>query len=113
LLKSPSLDLLSTIPQKLTEMHESASSLSPPDSSSLPVTLVDPGKRQWETSKTGYVNWAVTQLVESTKEEDGRSTGKSSNIHALNVKVEEIGSADGFRRVVEAHADGSAWDQDE
>ena len=99
-------------------MHESASSLSPTDSSSFPITLVDPGKRQWETSKTGYVNWAVTQLVERTKEEDGRSTGKgSSTIHALSVKVEEIGSADKLRRVVEsqssASADGSSWDQDE
>jgi kinetochore protein Mis12/MTW1 len=68
------------------------------DSSSLPITLVDPGKRPWETSKTGYVNWAVGQLVERTKEEEGRSGGKgSSTFDALGAKVEDIGSADGLR----------------
>jgi len=121
MLKSPSLDLLSTIPQKLTEVYQSASSLTPMDSSSLPITLVDPGKRQWETSKTGYVNWAVNQLVERTKEEEGPSTGKgSSTIHALSVNVEDIGSADGLRRVVEAGSvsvsvgvEGNSWDQEE
>jgi kinetochore protein Mis12/MTW1 len=110
LLKSPSLNLLSTIPQKLTEMYQSASSLPPMDSSSLPIMLVDPGKRPWETSKTGYVNWAVGQLVERTKEEEGRSSDKgSSTFDALSVKVEDIGSADGLRGLL-VKSDGAVSD---
>lgn len=29
--------------------------------------MQEPGKRMWETSKTGYVNWAVGQLVARTR----------------------------------------------
>ncbi|KAF8231169.1 hypothetical protein L208DRAFT_1362514 [Tricholoma matsutake] len=103
MLKSPSLDLLNIIPHKLTAIYQSASSLPPMDSSSMPVTLVDPGKRPWETNKAGYVNWAVRQLVERTKEEEGKPTGKgNSKFDVLSAKVEDIGSSDGLKRLVEA-----------
>jgi kinetochore protein Mis12/MTW1 len=86
----------------------------------MPVMFVDLGKRQWETSKTGYVNWAVGQLVERTKEEEGMSSGRgTSKFDVLSAKVEDIGSADGLRGLVEASAVsgvldmvGSSDDQD-
>lgn len=75
------------------------------DPSGIPITLVEPGKRKWETSKTGYMNWAVEQLVERTKQEDGKPSGKgSSKFDILSAKVEDIGSADGLRGMVEAGA---------
>ena len=53
-------------------MYASVSALPPADSlesmgsASAPTT--EPGKRPWETSKTGYLNWAVGQLMERAKE---------------------------------------------
>lgn len=55
-------------------MYESMASLPAPDpeSNSVPRTT-EPGKRQWETSNSGYANWAVGQLL--TKAGDGRNWG--------------------------------------
>lgn len=100
MLKSPSLDLLGTLPQKLTDIYQSASSLSPMDSS-VPITLVDPGKQPWETSKTGYANWAVGQLVKRTKMGPGEPSEKgNSRFDVLSAKVQEIGDADELRGLV-------------
>jgi kinetochore protein Mis12/MTW1 len=104
-LNSPSFDLLITIPNKLTELYQSECSSPPIDMSRMPVVLVDPGKRQWETSQIGYMNWAVGQLVEKVKEEDGKSSGRGrSKFDVLNTKAEGIGSADGLRGLAEANA---------
>ena len=48
-------------------MYASVSALPPADPPDLAV-VTEPGKRLWETSKTGYLNWAVGQLMERAKE---------------------------------------------
>ena len=34
---------------------------------------LEPGKRQWEVGKAGYLNWASTQLAQQTQRETGGS----------------------------------------
>jgi kinetochore protein Mis12/MTW1 len=74
----------------------------------MPITLVESGKRKWETSQTGYMNWAVEQLVERTKRtkhEDGKPSEKGSlKFDVLSAKVEDIGSPDEMRGLMEADA---------
>ena len=55
-------------------MYQSMVSLPPldPDANSMPQAT-EPGKRQWETNKTGYASWAVGQLL--TKTGDGKNWG--------------------------------------
>jgi len=76
----------------------------------MPIALVDPVKRQWETSETGYMKWAVGQLVEKTKEEGGPGGKGSSRFSMLSVKMEDIGSVDGLRGLVEADHAGAGGD---
>lgn len=44
-------------------MYNNVSTLPRHDPASFQLPLPDPGKRPWETSKTGYLNWAVGQLL--------------------------------------------------
>jgi kinetochore protein Mis12/MTW1 len=100
LLKSPIMDVLGAIPPKLIALRGSVSALRPPDASVVAALtqfqLADPGKRQWETSKTGYLNWAVGQLLAKARE-DGIAGEGSSAVDILNASVGEVGQADQLR----------------
>ena len=63
--------------------------------------LTDPGKRQWETSKTGYLKWAVGQLLAKAREEDSVAGGGSSAVDILNATMAEVGGADQLRAAFE------------
>ncbi|KAF8869230.1 hypothetical protein BD779DRAFT_1740220 [Infundibulicybe gibba] len=57
------------LPEKFFSMYQSLSSAPELDPATM-ATLVqlrmsEPGKRQWETNKTGYYNWALTQVVKN------------------------------------------------
>ena len=73
-------------------MYAEVSALPPADPPDLSV-VTEPGKRPWETSKTGYLNWAVGQLMERAKE---KARGEQ-------VQSGEDGGGDGA-----AFAEGSA-----
>lgn len=89
-------------------MHEAMLTLPPLDPLSLPQVPVEPGKRPWETSKTGYVNWAVGQLVEKSREEitgTGAVAGEQqrtrrSKLDVLCATVEDIGAAQDLRELM-------------
>lgn len=51
---------------------------------SLAPALADPTKRPWETSKTGYQNWAVAELIQRAKEL--RSAGKEGGMPSTAVE---------------------------
>lgn len=103
LLQSPSLDVLKALPKKAETMFNSVAALPPLDpaivASINQIALSDPGKRQWETSKTGYLKWAVGQLLDKTVE-DG--TGGRSNLDTLTERVSDVGNANSLRTAVEA-----------
>lgn len=87
-------------------MYGSVSTLPPLDPATIAsltqIQLTDPGKRQWETNKTGYVNWAISQLLAKAKE-DGGIAGASS-VDVQRAKVDEVGSAAQLRAAFEAMA---------
>ena len=77
--------------------YETISSLPPYDpstASQLAAPLAEPGKRPWETSKTGYMNWAVLQLVSRAKAGGqalgGSAVGTVADATARVGKVEDI-----------------------
>ena len=87
-------------------MYASVSALPPADSlesmgsASAPTT--EPGKRPWETSKTGYLNWAVGQLMERAKEKargekggEGEGGGEGGDGAAFAEGSAEVGAAVG------------------
>lgn len=100
MLKSPSLDIFAAIPSKMTAMYNAVSALPPLDASMLAsLSHAEPGKRPWETSATGYKNWAVEQLLD--REESGAGGGRSV-VDTLVEKAEEVGRPEQLRTAVEA-----------
>lgn len=64
------MEALETLPEQINDLFEGIVALphiDPTATTALP--LPDPSKRLWETNKTGYVNWAVGQLVSKTREQ--------------------------------------------
>ncbi|KAF9003442.1 hypothetical protein BDQ17DRAFT_1390567 [Cyathus striatus] len=61
---NPALSRLANLPEKLQSLFDAASSIPPldPSLSVPPSTITEPGKRAWESHKTGYLHWAVDRL---------------------------------------------------
>ena len=81
-----------TLPTKYLAMYKSLSSLPPLEPSFGSVDLTEPGKRQWEPSKSGYLNWAVGRLLAK----NGEAMDKVEN------STLEIGSGEDLRRALVA-----------
>ncbi|GLB39402.1 putative mis12 protein [Lyophyllum shimeji] len=108
-LQSPSFDVFASLPPKITSMFNAVSSLPPLDPSILAsLSHAEPGKRPWETSTTGYKNWAVAQLLDR---EESAGAGGRSVVDTLGERVGEVGSAEQLRKAVEA-VDGVRTDLD-
>ncbi|GJE98802.1 Mis12 domain-containing protein [Phanerochaete sordida] len=76
-LRAPQMQALAQLPDEFLAMHDAVASLPPHDPSAevLKMPPTEPGKRPWETSQTGYLNWAIQQLLERTKKDQpGSST---------------------------------------
>ncbi|KAH9932348.1 Mis12 protein-domain-containing protein [Fomitopsis serialis] len=70
-LRAPQLQTLLSLSTEFQSMYDSVSALPPPDPAFTAPEQAgpsEPGKRPWETSKTGYINWAVEQLMLRAKE---------------------------------------------
>ncbi|KAK2467760.1 hypothetical protein APHAL10511_000055 [Amanita phalloides] len=67
-----SFSTLGDVPSKVIDLFGTISSLQPlepPFESSLSQSSQpEAGKRPWESSKTGYINWVVAKLVERARE---------------------------------------------
>jgi kinetochore protein Mis12/MTW1 len=72
-------------------MYQTLSSLSPLEPTFASVDLTEPGKRQWEPSKSGYLNWAV-----------GRLLVKGEAVDNLENSTLEIGSGEDLRHALHA-----------
>ncbi len=72
-------------------MYDAVTSLPPStgeDTEELNVPLPEPGKRMWETNRTGYVNWAVEQLLARVREQGVGGAGGQANSKDSNERVE-------------------------
>ncbi|KAF8958863.1 Mis12 protein-domain-containing protein [Flammula alnicola] len=92
------LDILHDLPPKFLEMYKTISSLPPLDISPS-VDLTEPGKRQWETNKTGYMNWALGRLL--VKGEVGEGVGHGA-VDKVDRAAAEIGTGEELRRALDA-----------
>ncbi|KAM6502335.1 Mis12 domain containing protein [Amanita muscaria] len=94
-LLSPSLDVFSHLPSHIKTVFETANSLPVLEpavvSSVTRAPDYEAGKRPWEASKTGYLNWAVSRLVEkSTESKKERESGEQQD---ASVAVDKLRAA--------------------
>ncbi|EPQ53771.1 hypothetical protein GLOTRDRAFT_122273 [Gloeophyllum trabeum ATCC 11539] len=100
-LQSPSLSSLSSLPSTFMRMYDSVSQLPPIDHASetavalTQLRLSDPGKRQWETNRTGYFNWAVEQLMARAREQGATAVDKAEE------EAGRVGSVEDVRALLE------------
>ncbi|TDL22005.1 Mis12-domain-containing protein, partial [Rickenella mellea] len=109
-LANPSTKDLLSLPEQVLQLYESVSSLphiDPTASAAATSRLPDPGRRQWETNKTGYVNWAVGQLVAKSKEQGsgGGSTAVGNAVEQA-YSVGEVGEVKGALSALEGTREG-------
>ena len=81
-------------------MYETLSSLPPIEPLSASVDLTEAGKRQWETNKTGYINWAVDRLLVKSDEGEGV-------IDKIEKSTLEIGSGENLRDALHVAKDAA------
>ncbi|KXN81469.1 Centromere protein mis12 [Leucoagaricus sp. SymC.cos] len=100
-LEHPSLPTLASLPAKLEAMHDACSSLEPLDANAVAtltqVELSEPGKRPWESTKSGYLKWATDRLLARAKDKDG----ESNQVTDLVERVDEVGHAERLRKAIE------------
>ena len=82
-------DILPTKLSKYLATYKTLSSLPPLEPLFGPVDLTEPGKRQWQPSKSGYLNWAV-----------GRLLVKGEAMDKVEKTTMEIGSGVDLRRAL-------------
>ncbi|KAI0088922.1 Mis12 protein-domain-containing protein [Irpex rosettiformis] len=129
-LRSPQMQSLLTLPDSFLAMYDAVTSLPPStgeDAEELSVPLPEPGKRMWETNKTGYVNWAVDQLLARTREQEqaaskggsgsGSSGGEGGVVASVVASAVAVGSTEDVKATILAMAspsnvDGGQQDMD-
>lgn len=94
-LQDPLLHELGQIPDRFESMFTTVSSLPPltPETTAAltQLPLPDPGKRPWELSRTGYIDWAAKQLLTKVRQ---RSPGVgNSAIESTTALFDAIGAA--------------------
>lgn len=95
-LRAPQMQALLALPDELQAMYASVSALPPADPLDPLDLATEPGKRPWETSKTGYLNWAVGQLMARAKERArGELVGGDGDGAAFAEGSAEVGAAVG------------------
>ena len=62
--------------------------------------LTDPGKRRWEMSKLGYLNWAAEQLLERSSE-PGRGK-RAREVSQMEGSAVNVGSVEDLRAALDA-----------
>lgn len=83
----------------------SIDTIPPPTSTSS--TTTEAGKRQWETSHTSYVNWALGRLVARTAGSGGSAAdgggggAATAAVDRLDAMASEIGTGDDLRQALE------------
>lgn len=82
-------------------MYDACSSLEPLDAATLStltqVELSEPGKRPWESTKSGYLKWATERLIATAKEREGGI----NEVTSLVDHAEQIGRAERLKKALE------------
>lgn len=109
MLDTPAIENYASAPQNLLALYASVSSL-PASDPEMPTTLAqlqlaDPGKQKWETSKVGYLNWAVEQLLARREHDEENTTADRGEMAR---RESEIGTTEQLKQMLKAFelADG-------
>ncbi|CAA7262497.1 unnamed protein product [Cyclocybe aegerita] len=89
------LETLHELPPRFVEMYNTLSLLPLLDTPAS-VDITEPGKRPWETSKTGYMNWALGQLL--TKDEGAGHLA----VDKLDKAASIVGTSEELRRALDS-----------
>jgi kinetochore protein Mis12/MTW1 len=95
---NPLMDELLKIPEQLQTLGDLVKDLPPMDAARFAAQLppsTEPGKRPWETSQTGYLNWAVGQLISRTR------LGATPGIDALYQEAQKTGTTSDLKGLLE------------
>lgn len=68
------LQTLGVLAKDTDELYATVSTLPPyphPTDADVHISGLEPGKRQWEVGKAGYLNWASAQLVQQAQRASG------------------------------------------
>jgi kinetochore protein Mis12/MTW1 len=94
------LDTLHALPPKLLAMYTTLAALPALDVPPA-VDLAEPGKRQWETSRSGYMNWALGRLLVRSELQQGAGVGHGA-VDKIDRAAAAVGSGEELRRAVVA-----------
>ncbi|KAF9811490.1 hypothetical protein IEO21_06574 [Rhodonia placenta] len=109
-IRSPQLQELGSLADEFLAMYNAVSALPPIDPASTAIEqapLPEPGKRPWETSKMGYFNWAVGQLMLRAKEHakgEGDFGAGSSAVGAAAAAAYDVANVQDVKGALEAIA---------
>ncbi|KDR78407.1 hypothetical protein GALMADRAFT_20169, partial [Galerina marginata CBS 339.88] len=102
--QNPPQTPLATIPPRFLEMYQALSSPSLPPTSSLPPPAsgsAGSGKREWETGKTGYVNWALGRLLVKGQGQGQSPSPGHTPVDKLDRAAASVGSGEEIRAALE------------
>ncbi|KAF9044611.1 Mis12-domain-containing protein, partial [Hymenopellis radicata] len=96
ILDTPAIQTYATVPKNLKALFTTVSQLPELDPETpqtlAQLQLADPGKQKWETSKEGYLSWAVEQLL-------ARGEG-ASEIGEIRSRESDIGTAEQLKQML-------------
>ncbi|KAH8112915.1 Mis12 protein-domain-containing protein [Phellopilus nigrolimitatus] len=109
------LAALASLPPSVLELFEGAAALPHLDGAvagTLP--LADPSKRLWETGRTGYINWAVGQLIAKSKQSAPVGGGSTAVGNAVEqaARVAETRDVKNLAQIVLAEEEQERADED-
>ncbi|GBE89277.1 Centromere protein [Sparassis crispa] len=109
-LRAPQLQALLSLSDEFHAMYTSVAGLPSLDPSltAAEQAIAEPGKRPWETSKTGYLNWAVEQLMARAKRSVKGGEGEFGRGSAAAADAYGVGSADDVKEALETVAGAGA-----
>jgi kinetochore protein Mis12/MTW1 len=90
------LQTLRALAKDTDELHATVSALPPHPhltNADMHIPGLEPGKRQWEVGKAGYLNWASTQLAQQALRATGGSVAVDAQETTGATSKEEIAAA--------------------
>jgi len=90
------LQTLRALAKDTDELHVTVSSLPPHPhltNADMQNPGLEPGKRQWEVGKAGYLNWASAQLAQQAQRATGASVALNAQDKIVATSKEDIAAA--------------------
>lgn len=75
---------LHSLAADMDALQSGVSTLPPIDPTNADMPGLEPGKRQWEVGKTGFLNWARTQLIQHAQRVPGGPLLNGASVEDAN-----------------------------